>query len=96
MKLTTNNVNNPNFGLMISTETVRRANQACIERGKLARSQGLTLKEYNSLHREDFVRKIGGKTFDFYALAEKLTSDKEKLKKAFSNAWNKVINKKVG
>ena len=89
-----NNYNNLNFGAMISTETVRRANRACIERGKLARLQGMTLKEYNTLHREDFVHKIGGKTFDFYALTEKLTSDKEKIKKAFSDAWNKVIGKK--
>ena len=89
-----NNYNNPNFGVMISTETVRRANRACIERSKLARRQGLELAEYNALHREDFVHKIGGKTFDFYALAEKLTSDKEKIKKAFGEAWDKVVSKK--
>ena len=89
-----NNYNNPNFGVMISTETVRRANRACIERGKLARLQGMTLKEYNTLHREDFVKRIGAKTFDFYAMGERLTSDIEKLKKAFGEAWDKVVSKK--
>ena len=89
-----NKYNNPNFGIMFSKETVRRANQACIERGKLARLQGLTLNEYNALHRQDFVHKIGGKTFDLYELTEKLTSNKEKLKEAFSKAWNTILGNK--
>ena len=87
------NKNNASFGANITTETVKRANRTLIERGKLARRQGLELAEYNALHREDFVHKIGGKTFDLYELTEKLTSNKEKLKKAFSDAWNKIFGK---
>ena len=89
-----NNYNNPNFGVMISTETVRKANRACIERGKLARRQGLELAEYNALHREDFVLKIGNKTFDFYTMIERVLANKEKIKKAFGEAWDKVVSKK--
>ena len=48
-----NNQSSPNFGLNISSETIKRANQACIERARLARSQGLTLAEYDKRHRED-------------------------------------------
>ena len=88
-----NNQYNPNFGTKISPETIQRANQACIERGRLARNQGLTLGEYNALHREDSVRRIGGMTFDFYAIAKKITSNKEKLNEAFGKAWNRVMSK---
>lgn len=35
-----NNQYSPNFGIKISLETIQRANQACIERARLARSQG--------------------------------------------------------
>ena len=87
------NKNNASFGANITTETVKRANRTLIERGELARRQGLELAEYNALHREDFILKIGNKTFDLYALSEKLTSNKEKLKKAFSDAWNKIFGK---
>ena len=87
------NKNNTNFG--ISTETVRRANQPLIERGKLARRQGLDLAEYNALHREDFIHKIGIKTYDFYAMAEKVMADKEKIKKVFAKALDKVVNKNL-
>ena len=85
------NKNNVNFG--ISTETVKRANWTLIERGKLARRQGLELAEYNALHREDFVLKIGNKTFDFYTMIERVLANKEKIKKAFGDAWDKVIGK---
>lgn len=94
MFLPVNSTNSPHFGVLISTKTVCRANQATIERGREARRRGLSLAEYQRLHKEDYVHRIGGKTFDFYALTEKLTSDKEKIKKAFSDAWNKVIGKK--
>ncbi|MBQ7764133.1 hypothetical protein IJ384_02050 [bacterium] len=85
------NKNNASFGANITTETVKRANRTLIERGKLARRQGLELAEYNALHREDFVKRIGAKTFDFYAMAERLTSDIEKLKKAFASAFKRHV-----
>ena len=80
-----------NFGIKISRETVRKANQACIERGKLAELQGLTIEEYNKLHKQDYVRKIGDRIYDFYAISKKIVADKENLKRAFSDAWKKVI-----
>ena len=83
----------PNFGTRISLETIQSANQACIERGKLARLEGLSLKEYDAIHREDFIHRIGGKTYDFYAIAKEIISNKEKLNEAFGKAWNKVIGK---
>jgi len=86
-----NNQYSPNFGIKISSETIERANQACIERVRLARSQGLTLAEYNELHREDYIHTIGNKTYDFYAIAEEIVSDREKLNKVFGDAWNKVV-----
>ena len=86
-----NNQYSPNFGIKISLETIQRANQACIERARLARSQGLTLAEYNELHRE--IHTIGNKTYDFYAIAKEIVSDRKKLNKAFGDAWNKVIGK---
>ena len=89
------NKNNASFGANITTETVRRANRTLIERGKLARRQGLELAEYNALHREDFIHKIGNKTYDFYAMAEKVMADKEKIKKVFSKALDKVVNKNL-
>ena len=88
-----NNQYSPNFGIKISLETIQRANQACIERARLARSQGLTLAEYNELYREDYIRTIGNKTYDFYAIAEEIVSDRKKLNKDFGDAWNKVIGK---
>ena len=88
-----NNRYNPKFGTRISLETIRRANQALIERGKLARLEGLSLEEYDALHREDFIQRIGVKTYDFYAIAEEIVSDRKKLNKAFGDAWNKVIGK---
>ncbi|MBQ6515717.1 hypothetical protein IJI31_00900 [bacterium] len=69
-----NNQYNPKFGTTISSETIKRANQACIKRGRLAKRQGLTLAEYDALHREDFIHKIGNKTYDFYAIAEEIIS----------------------
>ena len=86
-----NNQSSPSFGIKVSSETVQRANQACIERAKLARSQGLTLAEYNAMHREDYIHTIGNKTYDFYAIAEEIVSDREKLNKVFGDAWNKVV-----
>ena len=94
MFLPVNSTNSPHFGVLISTKTVRRANQATIERGREARRRGLSLAEYQRLHKEDYVHRIGGKTYDFYAIGKKIMSDKEKLKKAFSDAWNKIITKK--
>ena len=82
-----NNQYSPNFGIKISLETIQRANQAGIERARLARSQGLTLAEYNELYREDSIHTIGNK------IAEEIVSDREKLNKAFGDAWNKVIGK---
>lgn len=73
-----NNSATPNFGIRISLKTVRRANQACIERARLAKSQGLTLAQYDALHREDFVHRIGDKTCDFYASLKELLQIKEK------------------
>ncbi len=90
-----NNQYSPNFGIKISLETTQRANQACIERARLARSQSLTLSEYNELHREDYIHTIGNKTYDFYAIAEEIVSDRKKLNKAFGDAWNKVIGKNL-
>lgn len=89
-----NSSNNPNFGIMISRKTVQKANRTCIERSKLAKLEGLTLAEYRALHREDYVQKIGNKTFDFYAMAEEIMSNKEKVKKAFSNAWKTIFKNK--
>ena len=80
--------------VQISIETVNRTNKAIIERTKLAKREGLTLPMYDVLHRKDFVKRLGGKTFDYYALAEKIASDTELLKKSFSKAWNDVIGKK--
>lgn len=94
MQVKLSNKNNASFGINITTKNIKRANQALIERGKLARLQGLTLEEYNVLHREDYVQKIGTKTFDFYAMAKKVLEDKEKVKKVFGEAWDKVIGKK--
>ena len=88
------NKNNASFGANITTETVIRANRVLIERGELARRQGLTLREYNALHREDFVEIISARTFDFYAMVERILANKEKIKKAFGEAWDKVVNKK--
>ena len=83
--------NNPKFGIAISTETVRRANRACIERSKLASRKGLVLAEYDALHREDFIQRIGNKTFDFHAMSERILANKEKIKEAFGDAWNKIL-----
>jgi hypothetical protein len=88
------NKNNASFGANITTETVKRANRTLIELEKLARRQGLELAEYNALHREDFVLKIGNKTFDFYTMIERVLANKEKIKKAFGEAWDKVVSKK--
>ena len=88
-----NNQYSSNFGIKISLETIQRANRACIERARLARSQGLTIEEYNELYREDYIHTIGNKTYDFYAIAEEIVSDRKKLNKAFGDAWNKVIGK---
>ena len=93
MNLSTNSFNSPNFGIRISLETIQKANQACIQRGKLAKLEGLSLEEYNALHREDFIHRISGKTYDFYAIVKEIFSNKEKLNEAFSKAWNKVIDK---
>lgn len=87
-----NNRYNPKFGTRISLETIRRANQALIERGKLARLEGISLEEYDALHREDFIQRIGGKTYDFYAIAKEIMSNKAKLNEAFGKAWNKVMD----
>ena len=73
-------LNSPHFGVLISTKTVRRANQATIERSREARRRGLSLAEYQRLHKEDYVHRIGGKTYDFYAIGKKIMSNKEKLK----------------
>jgi len=96
-----NNQSSPNFGIRISLETVRRANQACIERARLARSQGLTLAQYDALYREDFVHRIGDKTYDFYAIAKEIVANKGKMKKlnevygnAFRNARSKLSENK--
>lgn len=94
MILPVNNSNSSNFKANISIETVRRANQACIQRGKLARSQGLSLTEYNAIHREDFVHYVGNKRIDVYEIMQKLTADKEKFNKICKDAWNRVMNKK--
>lgn len=93
MHLSINSFNSPNFGTRISLETIRRANQACIERGKLARFEGLSLEKYNALHREDFIHRIGDKTYDFHVIAKEIISNKEKLNEAFGKAWNDVISK---
>ena len=90
---TINNASKFSARTIISTKTVRNVNQKMIERGKLAKLECLTLAEYNAIHKEDFVHKNGRKTIDFYALAQELVSDKEKLKKACSDAWKKVMNK---
>ena len=84
-----NNQSGPNFGIKVSLETIRKANQACIEHAKLARSQGLTLAEYNELHREDYIRTIGNKTYDFYAISKSIVANKEKLNEAYGNALRK-------
>ena len=88
-----NNQYSPNFGIKISSEIIRKANQACIERGKLARLEGLSLEEYNTLYRKDSIHRIGDKTYDFYAIAKKIVSNKEKLNEAFGKAWDKVLGK---
>ena len=91
-----NNSATPNFGIRISLKTVRRANQACIERERLARSKGLTLAQYDALHREDFVHRIGDKTYDFYAIAKEIVANKGKMKKmneAFGNAFRNARSK---
>ena len=85
-----NNQNSPNFGIKISLETVQRANQACIERARLARSQGLTLAEYSERHSEDYIHTIGNKTYNFYAIARSIVADKEKLNEAYGNTLRKV------
>jgi len=90
---TVNNKYNPNFGIRISLKTIQRANQACIEHGKLAKLEGLSLKKYDALHREDFIHRVGGKTYDFYSIAKEITANKEKLNETFGKAWNKVISK---
>ena len=96
-----NNQSSPNFGIRISLKTVRRANQACIERARLARSEGLTLAQYDALHREDFVHRIGDKTYDCYAIAKEIVANKGKMKKmseafgiAFRNALRKLSENK--
>jgi len=71
----------PNFGTTISLETIKKANQTCIKRGKFAKRQGLTLDEYNALHREDYIHRIGDKTYDFYAIAEEIISKLRKKAK---------------
>ena len=88
------NKNNASFGANITTETVRRANRACIERSKLASRKGLGLAEYDALHREDFIQRIGNKTFDFHAMSERILANKEIIKEAFGDAWDKVVSKK--
>lgn len=93
MILPINNSTNQNFKANITMETVRRANQACIERGKLARKQGLSLAEYNAINREDFVHYVGNKRIDVYEIMQKITKDKEKLRKACRDAWNNVMKK---
>ena len=96
-RIQNNNNYNTNFGLRISLETIRRANRACIEDEKLAKRQGLTMAKYIELHKEDSIHKIGDKTYDFYAIANEIVTNKEKLKKlneAFANALKKVRGKK--
>ena len=93
MILPINNLENSSFGAKISRETVIRANQACIERGKMARRQGLSLAEYNAFNREDFVHYVGNKRIDVYEIMQKLTADKERLRKACKDAWNNVMKK---
>ena len=85
-----NNQASPTFGIKVSLETIRKANQACIESARLARSQSLTLAEYNELHREDYIRTIGNKTYDFYAISGSIVANKEKLNKAYGKALRKV------
>lgn len=80
--------------MQISIVAVNRTNKAIIERSKLEKREGLALPMYDVLHRKDFDKRFGGKTFDYYALAEKFASDTELLKKSFSRAWNDVIGKK--
>ena len=91
-----NNSATPNFGIRISLETVRRANQACIERARLSRIKGLTLAQYDALYREDFVHRIGDKTYDFYAIAKEIVANKGKMKKmneAYGNAFRNARSK---
>ena len=88
--LSSNNQSSPNFGIRISLETVRRANQASIERARLARSKGLTLAQYYALHREDFVYRIGDKTYDFDAIAKEIVANKGKMKE-MSEAYGKAF-----
>ena len=85
-----NNQPSPNFGIRISERTVRRANQACIDHAKAARSQGLTLAQYNELHRGDHVHTVGNRTYDFYAIAKGIVENKEKLNEAYGNALRRV------
>ena len=80
--------------VQISIVAVNRTNKAIIERSKLAKREGLALPMYDVLHRKDFVKRFGGKTFDYYALAENFASDTELLKKFFSKSWNDVIGKR--
>ena len=79
--------------MQISMETVNRANKSIIECSKLAKREGLTLPMYDVLHRKDFVKRLGGKTFDYYAIAEKIVSDADFVKKSFNKAWNDVMGK---
>ena len=92
MILSTKSINNTCFG--ISTKTVQEANRACIERGKLAMRSGFTLEEYTRMNKSDYDYRIGRKIINFHDIAEKLLADKEKVKKAFCDAWDKVISKK--
>lgn len=79
--------------MQISIETVYRVNKSIIECSKLAKREGLTLPMYDVLHRKDFVKRLGGKTFDYYALAEKIVSDTDFVKKSFNKALNDVMGK---
>jgi len=90
--ISVNNQSNPNFGIRISAETIQRANQALMEHVERAKRLGLTLSEYNALHREDYIHRVGNNTYDFYAIAGEIVADKENLNKAFGDAWNRVRN----
>ena len=74
----------PNFGLKVSLETIRKANQACIERVRLAKRQGLTLAEYKELQKED-NQTIGS------IIAKYIIANKAILNKAYGNALRKIV-----
>jgi len=85
--------NNINFG-RISIASIRQANQACIDKTRLAKIRGLTLGEYRNLHQEDYIKKIGNKIYDFRTIAKKILANKENFEKICCEAWDKVIGKR--